>query len=68
MEGVDLVTVKELMGHKSIRMTMRYSHLSQDHKFKAVQVLGNTMDTLKPPSESLAELENTLNAVTTYKT
>ncbi|MBF0252550.1 MAG: site-specific integrase [Candidatus Omnitrophica bacterium] len=68
MEGIDLVTVKELMGHKSIRMTMRYSHLSQDHKIKAVQVLGNTMDTLKPPSESLAELENTLNAVTTYKT
>jgi site-specific recombinase XerC len=39
MAGVDLVTVKELLGHKSIDMTMRYSHLSQDHKRKAVELL-----------------------------
>jgi len=32
MAGVDLPTVKELMGHKNISMTLRYTHLSSDHK------------------------------------
>lgn len=40
MAGEDLVTVKELLGHKSIQMTMRYSHLSQKHKMDAVKKLG----------------------------
>jgi len=39
MAGVDLPTVKELMGHKDIKMTLRYSHLSSDHKRNAVSQL-----------------------------
>ncbi|MCK5613198.1 site-specific integrase [Candidatus Pacearchaeota archaeon] len=39
MAGVDLLTVKELLGHKTIEMTLRYSHLSGEHKMKAVQTL-----------------------------
>ena len=39
MGGVDLPTVKELMGHKDITMTLRYAHLSDRHKQKAVEVL-----------------------------
>ncbi len=39
MRGVDLVTVKELLGHKSIDMTLRYAHLSPSHKRFAVEVL-----------------------------
>ena len=31
MAGVDLPTVQELIGHKSIEMTLRYSHLSPHH-------------------------------------
>jgi len=46
MSGVDLLTVKELLGHKTITMTMRYSHLSQEHKKKAICLLdGHNMDT-----------------------
>jgi integrase len=41
MKGVDLMTVKELLGHKTIQMTMRYAHLSQDHKKKAVERLSS---------------------------
>ena len=37
MAGVDLPTVKELLGHKDISMTMRYAHLSSDHKQAAVK-------------------------------
>lgn len=36
MAGVDLRTVQELMGHKTIEMTLRYSHLSQSHLNEAV--------------------------------
>jgi integrase len=43
MNGTDLTTVKELLGHKSIQMTMRYAHLSQAHKKKAVDALASMM-------------------------
>ena len=36
MSGVDLYTVQRLMGHMSISMTERYSHLAPDHLRKAV--------------------------------
>jgi integrase len=39
MAGVDLRTVQELMGHKTIAMTMRYAHLSPDHKRSAMDLL-----------------------------
>ena len=39
MKGADLVTVKDLMGHKDIKMTLRYSHLSHAHIKKAVSLL-----------------------------
>ncbi len=39
MAGVDLRTVQELMGHKTITMTLRYSHLSATHTLDAVNKL-----------------------------
>ena len=39
MAGEDIRTVQELMGHKTITMTMKYSHLSPKHLMKAVQSL-----------------------------
>lgn len=39
IEGTPLLTIARLMGHKSIAMTMRYSHLSPDHKKDAVNGL-----------------------------
>ena len=44
MAGVDLMTVKELLGHKSLKMTERYSHLFPNHKANAVRVLDNLSD------------------------
>ena len=39
MAGVDLRTVQELMGHKTIAMTCRYAHLSAQHQQNAVEKL-----------------------------
>lgn len=39
MSGVDLATVQELLGHKSILMTKRYSHPTPEHKKQAVEKL-----------------------------
>lgn len=39
MAGVDITTVKELLGHKTLTMTLRYAHLAPAHKMKAVEVL-----------------------------
>ena len=39
MNGVDLVSIKELLGHTSINTTMIYSHISNEHKTKTVAKL-----------------------------
>jgi hypothetical protein len=39
MAGVDIMTVKELLGHKSLNMTLRYAHLAPAHKVKALEIL-----------------------------
>ena len=39
MAGVDIRTVQELMGHKTLTMTLRYSHLSPEHQLDAVKRL-----------------------------
>jgi integrase len=41
MNRVDLNTDRELLGYKRVRMTLRYSHLSPEHKKWAVEVLNN---------------------------
>ena len=59
MNGVDLPTVKEILGHSEINMTMRYSHLAPAHKAKAVQQLGDVLEQiaqgpLAQPAETAA--------------
>jgi hypothetical protein len=61
MAGVDLRTVQELMGHKSINMTLRYAHLSPDHKRAAMETLESRFSAKSPatfptiPSTSLSQ-------------
>ena len=44
--GVDIVTVKELLGHSSISVTMRYAHTNFDSKRAAVEKLDGFGDNL----------------------
>jgi integrase len=41
--GETLLTIKELLGHKTIAMTERYSHLIPDHKREAVKGIEETL-------------------------
>ena len=72
MAGVDLVTVKELLGHKTINMTNRYTHLAQEHKAQAVAKLGERIQGERNATESQSgsvseELKQAINAVLTPK-
>lgn len=48
MRGASIKEVQEILGHKNISMTMRYAHLSQEHKEKAVNLLKGLTASQKP--------------------
>jgi integrase len=64
MLGIDLVTIKEVLGHSNINMTLRYAHLSPVHKREAMETLGLKMDTFwtpNPNKEKFVIIENKQN-------
>ncbi len=68
MNGVDLTTVKDLLGHKSLTMTMRYAHLSPRHKRKAVNILDKVLSNNQTENSVHNLVHNfTLNAPTSNR-
>jgi site-specific recombinase XerD len=44
MNGINLNTVQHLLGHKDIRMTLRYAHMSREHLQAAVGTLDQSFE------------------------
>ena len=55
MAGVDIRTVQELLGHKTLAMTLRYSHLSPEHQLDAVQRLNRKPTDTATDTEQVAD-------------
>ena len=61
MAGIDITTVKTLLGHKSISTTLRYSHLSPSHTRNALSVLDTAINGTLPVGSSFLSVEETFS-------
>jgi len=52
-KGVDVVTVRDLLGHTSLRTTQRYVHSGQEQRQKAVELLDVPRKKPQDPEDSL---------------
>src|SRR5437870_13720143 len=52
MAGGDLYILKEILGHKSLAMTTRYSHLSPTYKIKAIDRMNTLWAGVKPQAST----------------
>jgi integrase len=53
--GTPLRTIQELLGHRDLRMTIRYAHLSPAHLREAVEVIGTAENANRLPAGCLPE-------------
>jgi len=70
MSGANLRTVADQLGHRDVRMTMRYAHLSASHRANAVNQLDGVFGGLSPevsPKCPQPESPTQALAVTTSK-
>ena len=52
MAGIDITTVKELLGHAESKMTLRYAHLAPSLKVRAVEIYDRVLNARLPAPES----------------
>jgi integrase len=57
MAGVDLLTIKELGGWKTLIMVQRYAHLSPDHKRQALERMSSGFITSSQNGKNASQSE-----------
>jgi len=64
MRGGNLYELKEILGHKDVKMTMRYAHLSPNHLRASMERMEGITPSFSPSSaQSLsAEMQNAVSA------
>jgi site-specific recombinase XerD len=67
MRGVPLKAVQELMGHTTMKMTMRYAHLSPDIHQDAVATLDQPAQRQHSGSTVVGEVFSLADAAKTIK-
>ncbi|KPK77300.1 MAG: hypothetical protein AMJ89_02675 [candidate division Zixibacteria bacterium SM23_73] len=63
--GVDLITVKDLLGHYSVKTTERYTHSNREQKRKAVEILSKDKGGKRP--ENVLDLSHICHMEETEK-
>ncbi|MGH8635386.1 MAG: tyrosine-type recombinase/integrase [Burkholderiales bacterium] len=63
MAGVPLLAIKEILGHKDIRMTLRYAHLSPDQRVDAVKML----DDFSKSSKTVSKIPTETSSIMGHK-
>ena len=58
MNGSDLKTIMEIVGHSTPRMAMRYQHPSQSHKLEAVR----SLDPIPSAGKSVTKFEKVITS------
>ncbi len=56
METGDLAALQAILGHRTVAMTMRYSHLVTDHLHRAIAKLGTNAGTNTAESDKFASV------------
>ncbi len=57
IQGTPILTLKELMGHKSLAMTERYAHLMPDVKREAIKGLARAFEEAEGADERAKVIE-----------
>ena len=65
MSGVDLYTIKDLLGHSTLKMTERYAHLSKTHKENAISNL-NGLTSIEKSQHSSSHNDNSSSKSKVY--
>lgn len=55
LQGESIITIRDMLGHKTTAMTERYSHLIPDHKRRAAERLESTLNEKNKVVETRAE-------------
>jgi len=66
-QGVDIVTVQQLLGHSTVTVTMRYTHTNLDAKRNATQKLEGLSDNLVTPCTKLQQSNPKVSPITPLK-